>query len=525
MSVAFPSFFALPAVVGLTASKLVATNSSNALVSVAFPASSGSALISSDAGVLSWGKPWEGYLAAVSCSSPLSGAGTPGSPLVVDLSSKLGVNAQAADSAKLENHAASYFQVAGSYQAAHAALSSIAALSWSSGSPLVKMTAAGTFGLDTSVYLTTVTAHKLLSATHDDTVADTVVRGDVLIGNATPKWSRLAFPGTPTGKVLQATATDVAWSSNSLTLTTALTNQGGAGVLKWPAAGATLAIPVAGTNQALVAAEAATVAGYIPFYSTTTGILTSDAGLFWNNSLKRLGIGTTEPGAALHFITSESGNVAFFQSSIGITILHGCNMNLRSYGTRDSFINFTDDGWMDQWAIGSRDKELNLKFSIGADLTNPVFEMSRGGYFGIGVAPTSPIHYVKADSSAMTDFLMNPTVKSSGNFIDWQIGGVSKALIDFSGMGFLAGLTLTDAKNVVLGTTTGTKIGTATSQKLGFFNATPIVQPTGIAAQKINYAAGDLDSEAEIITAINTLNGAINGLRTIINTLGLASIV
>lgn len=37
-------------------------------------------------------------------------------------------------------------------------------------------------------------------------------------------------------------------------------------------------------------------------------------------------------------------------------------------------------------------------------------------------------------------------------------------------------LTITDAKNVVLGSTTGTKFGTATSQKIGFLNATPIAQ-------------------------------------------------
>ena len=37
--------------------------------------------------------------------------------------------------------------------------------------------------------------------------------------------------------------------------------------------------------------------------------------------------------------------------------------------------------------------------------------------------------------------------------------------------------TLNDA-NVVLGATTGSKIGTATTQKLGFWNATPIVQPS-----------------------------------------------
>lgn len=34
-----------------------------------------------------------------------------------------------------------------------------------------------------------------------------------------------------------------------------------------------------------------------------------------------------------------------------------------------------------------------------------------------------------------------------------------------------------DAKNIILGTTTGTKIGTATTQKLGFFGKTPVVQP------------------------------------------------
>lgn len=42
-----------------------------------------------------------------------------------------------------------------------------------------------------------------------------------------------------------------------------------------------------------------------------------------------------------------------------------------------------------------------------------------------------------------------------------------------------AGLTIADAGNIVLATGTGTKIGTATSQKLGFFNATPVVQQAG----------------------------------------------
>jgi hypothetical protein len=39
-------------------------------------------------------------------------------------------------------------------------------------------------------------------------------------------------------------------------------------------------------------------------------------------------------------------------------------------------------------------------------------------------------------------------------------------------------ITVSDGGNVVLGTTTGTKIGTATTQKLGFFGVTPVVQQT-----------------------------------------------
>ncbi len=43
----------------------------------------------------------------------------------------------------------------------------------------------------------------------------------------------------------------------------------------------------------------------------------------------------------------------------------------------------------------------------------------------------------------------------------------------------LSGLTFADATDIVFNATTGTKIGTATTQKLAFYNSTPIVQPTG----------------------------------------------
>lgn len=79
----------------------------------------------------------------------------------------------------------------------------------------------GTLSVDTNTYLTSVTAHNLLSTTHGDTTAGSVARGSIITGQGeTPKWTALALPATPTGKILTATATDVSWSSNPLTIGT-----------------------------------------------------------------------------------------------------------------------------------------------------------------------------------------------------------------------------------------------------------------------------------------------------------------
>lgn len=66
-----------------------------------------------------------------------------------------------------------------------------------------------------------------------------------------------------------------------------------------------------------------------------------------------------------------------------------------------------------------------------------------------------------------------------------------------------AGTTMTfgEGMNMALGTTTGTKIGTGTNQKLGFYNSTPIVQPTGdiiTALQNLGLIATATISEADV---------------------------
>lgn len=60
--------------------------------------------------------------------------------------------------------------------------------------------------------------------------------------------------------------------------------------------------------------------------------------------------------------------------------------------------------------------------------------------------------------------------------------------------------TFDDAANIVVGTTTGTKIGTATSQKLGFYNATPIVQGAAVADITTTATSGSLPTANGSVT-------------------------
>lgn len=97
--------------------------------------------------------------------------------------------------------------------------------------------------------LTAVTAHNVLSATHGDTLTASVVRGDVIIGNSTPKWSRLAIGAN--GTVLSSNGTDVVWTAAGGTGT--VTSVG----LSLPAMFTVSGTPVttAGTLTAVLATE------------------------------------------------------------------------------------------------------------------------------------------------------------------------------------------------------------------------------------------------------------------------------
>ena len=69
-----------------------------------------------------------------------------------------------------------------------------------------------------------------------------------------------------------------------------------------------------------------------------------------------------------------------------------------------------------------------------------------------------------------------------------------------------ATITLADAIDIVVNATTGTKIGTATTQKLGFWNKTPVVQPAAAAQAALTDSTGGATDGT--LAAVGATNGS-----------------
>lgn len=107
---------------------------------------------------------------------------------------------------------------------------------------------------------TTPSGHALLSAVHTDTVVGTVVRGDLIVGNTTPAWTKLA-KGT-TGQVLTmgVAGTDPGWGSAVIGFTSTTAGSGTLGSTALPFA--SLILGTAATNN-LTMTPAAFAAGVV----------------------------------------------------------------------------------------------------------------------------------------------------------------------------------------------------------------------------------------------------------------------
>lgn len=126
-------------------------------------------------------------------------------------------------------------------------------------------------------------------------------------------------------------------------------------------------------------------------------------------------------------------------------------------------------------------------------------------------------------NSALTDILEiinagggdNPkfTSNNAGQFLSLLGGLIISANLLVNGK-----LVIADAKDIELKTTTGTKIGTATNQKLAFYGTPPITQPTALTGIDANVIDAVYDATEEAV--LNNVRTRINELETKLKSLG-----
>lgn len=130
-------------------------------------------------------------------------------------------------------------------------------------------------------------------------------------------------------------------------------------------------------------------------------------------------------------------------------------------------------------------QKASKALSLTGPLTvTPASDAPAGTFRRQGSGQTSPILQVQSEANAVL------------------------ASVDKVGLLTAAGATLTghltlSTKNLITDGTTGTKLGTATTQKLGFYNATPVVQPAAVA---------DATDATDVITQLNALLARMRAL-------------
>ena len=112
---------------------------------------------------------------------------------------------------------------------------------------------------------------------------------------------------------------------------------------------------------------------------------------------------------------------------------------------------------------------------------------------------------------------LNETPNETQDFFPFSDNGVTKKVSAANLKGDClrvssSTVTVSDAVNFAFNATTGTKLGTSTSQKLGFYNATPVVQPAAVANLTTAATSGSLPTADGSVTIANTATPTVTEL-------------
>ncbi len=140
-----------------------------------------------------------------------------------------------------------------------------------------------------------------------------------------------------------------------------------------------------------------------------------------------------------------------------------------------------DNSAAEQWATGALTLQRTIRFIprsirfVGASTATDVINVSIDG------APIASTNATLSNTHALyvkSNAVGAGSINSFGLTVNAMTGATNNYAAQFIGG---LGVFLSDI-NLILGTTTGTQLGTSTSQKLGHYGATPIVQPANTVA-------------------------------------------
>lgn len=243
--------------------------------------------------------------------------------------------------------------------------------------------------------------------------------------------------------------------------------------------------------------------------------------LMWSDTSALIAQGKAYPASSMTDQSSEAANQAYF----GPRFLGVAKEAMSASQTRTSIL--VDRTYVGPMAIDSGtyyqgDLVAAVEHSGGTYLRNDKVKKTTTAADAIGFV-------VKDSGGAVTTVTV------------CLISRVLPKFMPIVGSTNTAGMTMDNGANIALNTTTGTKIGTATAQKLAFWNATPVIQQANNAQNAVaatiaamNATVGNAvaansatnstpfgyDSAAQadaIVTNINTMRTDVLALNTQIN--------
>jgi hypothetical protein len=251
-------------------------------------------------------------------------------------------------------------------------------------------------------------------------------------------------------------------------------------------------------------ASANSITNRLPFANLTQGSARSVLGVTGNSTADFASIqGTTNQvlrvdsaGTGLSF---GAINLASSAAVSGITPIANGGTNASSFGTTSGMVTYD----------GTRLVSSPNVVGIGAGLE--VLALNNAGFYAYANHSTSA-QFTLGNQSGTNHWAIYETLGAAGQQGSFKILDYV-AVADVWTIDTTGSITNKDGGNYVLGTTTGTKFATGTTQKLSFWNATPIVQPTtGGAAATFVANSGTAVNDASTFDGY-TLKQVVKALR------------